>query len=71
MVETTDPAHRWLLTTHPAVGLTPAEQNGAEPVRLPAEAFLLLTNGRLDPERSPDGVDPTRLAALRTVFRGF
>jgi hypothetical protein len=38
MVETTDPAHRWLLTTHPEVGVTSADQKGAEPVRLPAEA---------------------------------
>jgi uncharacterized protein (TIGR03083 family) len=71
VVETAQPDHRWLLTTHPAVALTPVDDPGSHPLRLPADAFLMLVNGRLDADRTPEGVDEARVAELRTVFRGF
>ncbi len=79
VVETATPDHRWLLTTHPVVALTPTEADGEGTgngtgdgsLRLPADAFLLLVNGRLDDSRLPADVDTARVAALRRVFRGF
>jgi uncharacterized protein (TIGR03083 family) len=42
-------------------------------VRLPAEALLRLTSGRLDPEHTPSSVtaDPVTLGKLRDLFTGF
>jgi uncharacterized protein (TIGR03083 family) len=49
---------------------TPADDNAA--LRLPAEAFIRLVYGRLDPQHTPpletDGID---LDVLRTTFPGF
>ena len=38
---------------------------------LPAEAFIRLVYGRLDPEHTPPGVEDPTLKVLRTVFVGF
>ena len=43
-------------------------------MRIPAEAFVRLTAGRLVPERTPDGVTvdgPLSLDDLRKVFPGY
>jgi uncharacterized protein (TIGR03083 family) len=68
VIETTAPHRRLLLTLHPAVSLT-ADTGSGDALRLPAEAFVRLVFGRLDPDHSP--VDDARLAQLRTVFPGF
>jgi uncharacterized protein (TIGR03083 family) len=71
LVRTTDPAREFSLTTGPdAVALARGE-GGAPDLTLPAEAFIRLVYGRLDPEHTPqfDG-DPELLDALRSVFPG-
>jgi uncharacterized protein (TIGR03083 family) len=69
-VATVDPERSFVLTTGPDVGL--AEGPAPVDLRLPAEAFVRLVFGRLDPAHTPDGLadDPT-LATLRQVFTGF
>ena len=71
LVRTTDPARDFSLTTGPdAVALAPGD-GGAPDLRLPAEAFIRLVYGRLDPEHTPpfEG-DPALLDSLRSVFPG-
>jgi uncharacterized protein (TIGR03083 family) len=70
-VRTTEPARDFSLTTGPdAVALAPGD-GGAADLTMPAEAFIRLVYGRLDPDHTPavDG-DPTLLEALRSVFPG-
>ena len=74
-IATTGPDRRFQLTTGPdEVTLTSAEAATASTggATLPAEAFVRLVYGRLDPAHTPDvqtvGVD---LDALRAVFPGF
>jgi uncharacterized protein (TIGR03083 family) len=73
-VRTTDPELDYLLTVADPVTLSdwqPGTEVDGE-VRLPAEAFLRLLYGRLDPEHTPahsaEGIDLDR---LRAVFPGF
>ena len=71
LVRTTDPARDFSLTTGPdAVALAPGD-GGAPDLTLPAEAFIRLVYGRLDPEHTPpfEG-DPALLDSLRSVFPG-
>ena len=68
-VETTDPARSFLLTLTPSVALSAG--NGAADVTLPAEAFIRLIYGRLDPEHTPAGAESEQLAQLRGAFPGF
>ncbi len=76
-VLTSDPERQFTLTTGETVTLTAADgettpELGLSELRLPAEAFLRLIYGRLDPEHTPAvesaGVD---LDELRKVFPGF
>jgi uncharacterized protein (TIGR03083 family) len=67
VIETTDPARTFRLTTGPEVAMTVA--SGPADLRLPAEALLRLLYGRLDAEHSP--TDDAILADLRPVFPGF
>jgi uncharacterized protein (TIGR03083 family) len=77
-VETTDPARTFTLASADAVTLAPAgDTANAAPdgtLRLPAEAFLRLTFGRLD-EANADGADVSgasvTLDELRATFPGF
>ena len=71
-VVTADPPRTYRLTLDPAVTLTPlgaVTQDAA--ARFPAEAFLRLVAGRLDPEHTPLGVDAPDLDQLRQAFPGF
>jgi uncharacterized protein (TIGR03083 family) len=71
-VRTTDPARDFSLTTGPdAVALAPGD-GGAPELTLPAEAFIRLVYGRLDPEHTPPPVDgdPALLDSLHSVFPG-
>ena len=68
-VAVTDPPRAFTLTLDPAVTLTPA--SGGD-VTFPAEAFIRLVAGRLDPEHTPLGVEaPDHLDQLRQAFPGF
>jgi uncharacterized protein (TIGR03083 family) len=73
-VETTGPSRTFTLTSGDAVSLTEgAAPDGDGVLRLPAEAFLRLTYGRLD-EGNADGAELTgsvTLAELRATFPGF
>jgi uncharacterized protein (TIGR03083 family) len=73
-VVTSDPPRTYGLTLDPAVTLTPrdAVSPDAAVVRFPAEAFLRLVAGRLDPQHTPLGVDAAEhLDELRQAFPGF
>jgi uncharacterized protein (TIGR03083 family) len=78
-VETSDPDRSLLLSlTKDGASLTPAtaddrDANAKAQLKLPAEAFLRLVYGRLDPDHTPadveaDGID---LDTLRRSFPGF
>ena len=72
-VVTVDPVRTFRLTLDPAVTLTPldAVTPDATVARFPAEAFIRLVAGRLDPEHTPLGVDAPDLDQLRQAFPGF
>lgn len=72
VVETTAPDRRWLLRVAAEVSLEDGPEAGDDALRLPAEAFLRLVYGRLDPDHTPDEVTgDDRLPRLREVFPGF
>ena len=73
---TTEPDRDYLLTVTDSVSMTDwpgADGGDASEVRLPAEALLRLSYGRLDPGHTPAGVlaDAADLDRLRPVFPGF
>jgi uncharacterized protein (TIGR03083 family) len=72
LVATSDPERRFTLETGESVTLTPSDDHGLPDLRLPAEAFIRLVYGRLDPAHTPPtestGVD---LNELRAIFPGF
>jgi uncharacterized protein (TIGR03083 family) len=73
---TTEPDRDYLLTVTDSVSMTgwPGDDGaGAGEVRMPAEALLRLSYGRLDPGHTPAEVtaDPADLDRLRQVFPGF
>jgi uncharacterized protein (TIGR03083 family) len=77
-IRTTAPDRDYLLVAADAVSMTDASGDaaaaeGANEVRMPAEALLRLAYGRLDPAHTPAGVeaDPADLNRLRAVFPGF
>ncbi len=70
-VAVTDPARSFELTLDPAVTLAP-RAGGTADVTFPAEAFIRLVAGRLDPGHTPLGVDAAdHLDQLRQAFPGF
>ncbi len=70
-VATTDPARAFTLVLGPKVTLTPGVA-GEPQLRLPAEAFVRLVAGRMDPGHTPAGVEESDvLARLREAFPGF
>lgn len=74
-VETTDPARSFGLVIDGKVSLGDTPSNPGATLRLPAEAWLRLTLGRLAPERTPASValtgDAVTLDELRQVFPGI
>jgi hypothetical protein len=80
-ITTTDPDRDYLLTSGESVTVTDwpggtadsGEAADAPQLRMPAEALLRLTYGRLDPEHTPAAVsgDAETLDKLRTIFPGF
>jgi uncharacterized protein (TIGR03083 family) len=75
VVATTAPDRTFLLTLEPRVSLTPLDGEpapGAPALTMPAEAFLRLVAGRMDPGHTPADVPESgRLDQLRTAFPGF
>jgi uncharacterized protein (TIGR03083 family) len=69
-VETAAPQRSFVLTTGPEVALTAGAGTASAELRLPAEAFVRLVYGRLDPEHTPGDPSPV-LDRLRQVFPGF
>lgn len=76
-VTTSDPERHFILETGDSVSLVAADDEtapelGLSELRLPAEAFVRLVYGRLDPDHTPPvenaGVE---LDELRTIFPGF
>lgn len=72
-VETEQPSRNLVITVN-ADGATlkplDARSEADDLLLLPAEAFLRLLYGRLDPGHTPSGVDDEILGVLRSVFRG-
>jgi uncharacterized protein (TIGR03083 family) len=74
-IETVDPELVVELALAPEgsrLNLTAAVEQGAPELRMPAEAFVRLLYGRLDPDHTPPSVhaDPDLLDALRATFPG-
>jgi uncharacterized protein (TIGR03083 family) len=72
-VSTSSPVRHYMLDIGETVTLTPTEGNSIRPeLALPAEAFIRLVYGRLDPAHTPP-VEATRvdLDELRQVFPGL
>lgn len=77
-IRTTGPARDYLLTVTDSVAMTPwpgaeGAGEGATEIRMPAEALLRLSYGRLDAGHTPADVvaDDADLDRLRKVFPGF
>jgi uncharacterized protein (TIGR03083 family) len=73
IVATTEPAHTFRITLEPEVSVHAVDGVAAADLTMPAEAFLRLVYGRLDPAHTPSAVtgDTARLADLRKAFPGF
>jgi uncharacterized protein (TIGR03083 family) len=71
-IRITGPDRSFRLNLHPEVSLTEVTAPQPDPLYLPAEAFVRLVYGRLDPGHTPaDAGDDPRLPLLRSVFPGF
>jgi uncharacterized protein (TIGR03083 family) len=72
-IRTSHPERHFVLETGTAVTLTAAESDDEPPdLRLPAEAFIRLVYGRLDPAHTPpEETDSTVLEELRPLFPGI
>ncbi|MFM2079195.1 MAG: hypothetical protein RJA49_3085 [Actinomycetota bacterium] len=72
VVRTVAPARSFAVaTTADSVSVGPADPEAAADLELPAEAFIRLLYGRLDPAHTPAGLDNDAvLAGLRAVFTG-
>jgi hypothetical protein len=71
-VHTCDPDRDFtVITGVDAIELAPAHRTDPAQVVLPAEAFVRLVYGRLDPEHTPAGVGGETLDRLRRLFPGF
>jgi len=71
VVRTTEPARTFSLALGDAVRLDPGASTGDTEIALPAEAFVRLVYGRLDPAHTPATAnDPALLERLRRTFPG-
>ncbi len=70
-VRTTEPGLELAVVMTPdSVALTPSEPATEPDLTLPAEAFIRLVYGRLDPDHTPPGVGGPAVEQLRLVFPG-
>jgi hypothetical protein len=71
-VRTSEPVRDFTLSLGTdAVALTPCSDDHPPDLELPAEAFVRLVYGRLDPDHTPAGVSGVDLAELRPIFPGL
>jgi uncharacterized protein (TIGR03083 family) len=71
-VRTSDPVRTFTLAIRgDSAELTEAPHDGAVDLEIPAEAFVRLVYGRLDPGHTPDSVTGDGLDTLRGVYPGF
>jgi hypothetical protein len=74
-VSATDPSLDYALSLTDSVSLRPwsAEDSADATLSIPAEAFLRVLYGRLDPDHTPAGIsaEGVTLDDLRGVFKGF
>jgi uncharacterized protein (TIGR03083 family) len=72
-IATSDPERHFVLETGEVVTLTPPDGDDGPPdLRLPAEAFIRLVYGRLDPVHTPPAqAGRVDLDELRQLFPGF
>jgi uncharacterized protein (TIGR03083 family) len=71
-VKTVDPDRDFVLAFEEAsVSMSVNEEGGHVDVELPAEAFVRLVSGRLDPTHTPRSVTGEHLDELREAFPGF
>ena len=71
-VSTTGPERHLAVVLSPdSVRLVPSEPGPEPDLALPAEAFIRLVYGRLDPDHAPAGIEGPSLDRLRQVFPGF
>jgi uncharacterized protein (TIGR03083 family) len=71
-VKTIDPEREFVLALGTdKIELTANEHGGPTDMELPAEAFVRLVCGRLDPKHTPHGVVSEHLEELRSVFPGY
>ncbi len=72
VIKTTAPSRTYSLKGGAErLSLEPAGDGAAAAVEIPAEAFIRLVYGRLDPDHTPAGVESPELDELRTMFPGF
>lgn len=71
VVRTTDPSRTFSLKVGERLSLDPASDSATADIELPAEAFIRLVYGRLDPDHTPAGIDGPVLEQLRVMFPGF
>jgi uncharacterized protein (TIGR03083 family) len=70
-ITTTEPDRGFTVDLSPdAVNFSPTPPEPAADLMLPAEAFVRLVYGRLDPEHTPAGAEGSALAVLRRAFPG-
>jgi MDMPI C-terminal domain len=70
-LKTTEPARAFALTVGPErASLAPSPDSAAADVELPAESFVRLVYGRLDPAHTPPGIESPELEQLRAIFPG-
>jgi uncharacterized protein (TIGR03083 family) len=70
-VRTSEPRRDFTITLGPdGVSLEPADLAGDPDLEIPAEAFIRLVYGRLDPQHTPPTGGPADLDELRRVFPG-
>jgi uncharacterized protein (TIGR03083 family) len=70
-VHTSEPDRDFTVTTTAeAVSLERSAPAGDPSLAIPAEAFIRLLYGRLDPGHAPDGLDSSELESLRSIFPG-
>jgi uncharacterized protein (TIGR03083 family) len=71
-ITTTEPARTFLLSATDEVVLEPGADASVPQVELPAEAFVRLVCGRLDPAHTPKvTVGAEHLESLRSIYPGF
>ena len=71
-VRTDDPRRDFRIAVETdSLSLAPSEPGGTPDLEIPAEAFIRLVYGRLDPEHTPGHQGSADLDELRRAFPGF